>query len=83
MLPTTAVPRSRLEEGISPAGLFTEVGLTPSRKEAKRMIEQGGLYVNDGRVDSVERLVSVKDLGPGGDIILKAGKKKVHRVVPA
>lgn len=83
LLPTTAVPRSRLEEGISPAGLFTEVGLTPSRKEAKRMIEQGGLYVNDRRVDSVERLVSVKDLGPGGDIILKAGKKKVHRIVPA
>jgi tyrosyl-tRNA synthetase len=83
LLPTTAVPRSRLEEGISPAGLFTEVGLTPSRKEAKRMIEQGGLYVNDGRVESVERLVSVKDLGPGGDIILKAGKKKVHRIVPA
>jgi tyrosyl-tRNA synthetase len=83
LLPTTAVPRSRLEEGISPAGLFTDVGLTPSRKEAKRMIEQGGLYVNDERVDSVDRLVSVKDLGPGGDIILKAGKKKVHRIVPA
>jgi tyrosyl-tRNA synthetase len=83
LLPTTAVPRSRLEAGISPAGLFTEVGLTPSHKEAKRMIEQGGLYINDGRVDSVERLVSVKDLGPGGDIILKAGKKKVHRIVPA
>lgn len=83
LLPTTAVPRSRLEEGISPAGLFTEVGLTPSRKEAKRMIEQGGLYVNDERVDSVDRLVSVKDLGPGGGIVLKAGKKKVHRIVPA
>jgi tyrosyl-tRNA synthetase len=83
LLPTTAVPRSRLEEGISPAGLFTEVGLTPSRKEAKRMIEQGGLYVNDERVDSVDRLVSVRDLGPGGGIVLKAGKKKVHRIVPA
>ncbi len=82
VLPTTAVPRSRLEEGVSPAALFTEAGLTPSRKEAKRMIEQGGLYVNDERVDSIERLVTVKDLGPGGDIILKAGKKKVHRIVP-
>jgi tyrosyl-tRNA synthetase len=75
VLPTTTVPRSRLEAGISPAGLFTEVGLTPSRKEAKRMIEQGGLYVNDERVDSVERLV------PDGGLLLKAGKKKVHRVV--
>jgi len=82
-LPTTAVPRSRLETGIAPAGLFTEVGLTPSRKEAKRMIEQGGLYVNDERIDSVERLLTVKDLTPDGGLLLKAGKKKVHRIVPA
>jgi len=82
-LPTTEVPRSRLEAGISPAGLFTEVGLTPSRKEAKRMIGQGGLYVNDARIDSVERLVTLADLGPDGGLLLKAGKKKVHRIVPA
>jgi tyrosyl-tRNA synthetase len=81
VLPTTAVPRSRLEAGIAPAGLFTEVGLTPSRKEAKRMIEQGGLYVNDERIDSVERLLTLKDLGPDGGLLLKAGKKKVHRIV--
>jgi tyrosyl-tRNA synthetase len=82
VLPTTAVPRSRLEAGIAPAGLFTEVGLTPSRKEAKRMIEQGGLYVNDERVESPERLITLKDLKPDGGLVLKAGKKKVHRVVP-
>ncbi len=83
LLPTTAVPRSRLEAGIAPAGLFAEVGLTPSRKEAKRMIEQGGLYVNDERIDSVERLLTLKDLGPDGGMLLKAGKKKIHRVVLA
>jgi tyrosyl-tRNA synthetase len=82
-LPTTVVPRSRLEQGIAPAGLFTEVGLTPSRKEAKRMIEQGGLYVNDERIDSVERLLTLADLGRDGGMLLKAGKKKIHRVVPA
>src|SRR5512135_421553 len=82
-LPTTAVPRSRLETGVSPAALFTEVGLTPSRKEAKRMIEQGGLYVNDERLDSLERLLTLADLGPDGGMLLKAGKKKVHRVVAA
>ncbi len=82
VLPTTAVPRSRLEAGLAPAGLFTEVGLTPSRKEAKRMIEQGGLYINDERIDSIERLITLKDLGPDGGLLLKAGKKKVHRIVP-
>jgi tyrosyl-tRNA synthetase len=83
VLPTTPVPRSRFETGIAPAGLFTEVGLTPSRKEAKRMIEQGGLYVNDERIDSVDRLLTLKDLGPDGGLLLKAGKKKVHRIVVA
>jgi tyrosyl-tRNA synthetase len=83
LLPTTAVPRSRLEAGIPPAGLFTEVGLTPSRREAKRMIEQGGLSVNEERIVSAERLLTLKDLGPDGGMLLKAGKKKVHRIVPA
>ena len=83
VLPTTSVARGRLEAGIPPAELFTEVGLTPSRKEAKRLIEQGGLSVNDERIDSPERLVTLKDLGPDGGMLLKAGKKRVHRVVAA
>jgi tyrosyl-tRNA synthetase len=81
VLPTTSVDRARLEAGISPAELFTEVGLTPSRKEAKRLIGQGGLYVNDERIDSLERLLTLNDLGPDGGMLLKAGKKKVHRIV--
>jgi tyrosyl-tRNA synthetase len=81
VLPTTAVARARLEAGIPPAELFTEVGLTPSRREAKRLVGQGGLYVNDERIDTAERLLTVKDLGPDGGMLLKAGKKKVHRVV--
>jgi tyrosyl-tRNA synthetase len=79
-LPTTTIARSRLEAGISPAELFTEVGLTPSRGEAKRLIKQGGLYVNDEPVTNLERLLTTKDVGPDG-LLLKAGKKKIHRVV--
>jgi len=79
-LPTTAVARARLETGIAPAELFTDVGLTPSRAEAKRLIKQGGLYVNEERIDNLERLLTLKDVGRNG-MILKAGKKKVHRVV--
>lgn len=79
-LPTTAVPRARLETGVRPDELFTEVGLTPSRGEAKRLLKQGGLYVNEERIESLERLLTVRDLGPAG-MMLKAGKKKIHRVV--
>jgi len=80
VLPTTTVARPRLEAGVSPAELFTEVGLTPSRREAKRLIEQGGLYVNEERIESLERLLTLKDLGPNG-MLLKTGKKKIHRIV--
>jgi len=80
-IPTTFVPRARLEAGISPAELFTDVGLTPSRAEAKRLIKQGGLYVNDERIDSLDRLLTIKDVGADG-LVLKAGKKKIRRVVP-
>jgi tyrosyl-tRNA synthetase len=79
-LPTTTVQRARLEGGLSPAELFTEVGLTPSRAEAKRLIRQGGLYVNDETITSLERILTDKDVGPDG-MLLKAGKKKIHRVV--
>jgi len=79
-LPTTAFPRERLEAGIAPAELFTLIGLTPSRGEAKRLIQQGGLYVNDERIVSPERMLTAEDLGPEG-MILKAGKKKIYRVV--
>ncbi len=80
-VPATTVPLARLKAGISPAELFAEVGLTPSRAEAKRLIKQGGLYVNEERVSDLERLITEKDAGPEG-IILKAGKKKIHRIVP-
>jgi tyrosyl-tRNA synthetase len=80
-LPTTSIPSALLEAGISPAELFTDVGLTPSRAEAKRLIKQGGLTVNNKRIDSLERLLTTKDVGPDG-LVLKAGKKKIHRVVP-
>ncbi len=79
-VPTTAVARERLEAGISPAEIFFEVGLTPSRGEAKRLIKQGGLYVNDETIPSLERLLTLNDVGPDG-ILLRAGKKKIHRIV--
>jgi tyrosyl-tRNA synthetase len=81
-LPTTAVARGRLEAGIVPAELFVEVGLTPSRGEAKRLIAQGGLSVNNEKIDSLDRKLTLADIGPDG-MILKAGKKKIHRVVAA
>lgn len=79
-MPTTVISRARLVEGISPMEIFTEVGLTSSRGEARRLIRQGGLYVNDQRVESLEDVLNEDRLTPDG-ILLRAGKKKYHRLI--
>ncbi len=81
-MPTTAIDLARLEQGLGVLEIFTGVGLTQSRGEARRMVQQGGLYVNDRRVDQVEAVLTAADLTPEG-ILLRAGKKKYHRLVIA
>ena len=79
-MPTTTLPQSRLESGLGVLAIFDEVGLTKSRSEARRMLQQGGLYVNDTRVDEIEATLTPADVTPDG-ILLRAGKKRYHRLV--
>ncbi len=79
-MPTTAVSMARLAQGLGVLEIFTEVGLTQSRGEARRLVQQGGVYVNDARIDQAEAVLTIKDITPGG-ILLRAGKKKYHRLV--
>jgi tyrosyl-tRNA synthetase len=79
-IPSTALSPEQLASGINPVDLFAEVGLTRSKSEARRLLQQGGMYVNDQRIDSLEHTVGPVDLTPEG-ILLRAGKKKYHRVV--
>jgi len=59
---------------------MADVGLTRSRGEARRLIQQGGAYVNNKRVDDVNRVLTSADLTPTG-ITLRLGKKRHHRLV--
>lgn len=79
-LPATTIPHARLEAGLGVLEIFAEVGLTQSRSEARRMLQQGGLYVNDHRVDEVDASLSPADVTPDG-ILLRAGKKRYHRLL--
>jgi tyrosyl-tRNA synthetase len=78
-MPTTAISSERLESGLNPIDLFAEVGLTRSKSEARRLLQQGGMYVNDQRVEKLEHVLDKADLTPEG-ILLRAGKKKYHRI---
>ncbi|MHB8991401.1 MAG: tyrosine--tRNA ligase [Chloroflexota bacterium] len=78
--PTTEIGAAELAEGIPAPQLFAMVGLAGSRGEARRLIQQGGAYVNGDRIESVDQVVTPHDLVEGS-LFLRAGKKKYHRVV--
>ncbi len=64
-----------LDELPDVAGLLKESGLVPSMKEARRVIAEGGAYVNNTRVSEVDATVSADDLLHGRYLVLRRGKR--------
>ncbi|SCF00266.1 tyrosyl-tRNA synthetase [Micromonospora tulbaghiae] len=64
-----------LDELPDVAGLLKESGLVPSMKEARRVIAEGGAYVNNTRVSEVDAMVSADDLLHGRYLVLRRGKR--------
>ena len=77
-LETTAVPADRLAGGLDVVPLLAEVGLAPSRGEARRRLEQGGVYVNNRRVDAAAPRIGPGDVRGGRYVLLGLGRKRHH-----
>jgi tyrosyl-tRNA synthetase len=73
--PSFQIEAAKLSAGIAAYTLFSDAGLAKSRSEAKRLIEQGGAYVNGEPVTAADRRIGSGDLRDGL-IQLRAGKKK-------
>ena len=78
-MPATTIASSRLSQGIPAFELFAEVGLCSSRGEARRLIKQGGGYINGERIQEFDERATLEHLEKG-EILLRAGKKKYHRI---
>jgi tyrosyl-tRNA synthetase len=65
-----------LEKGISAIDLFCEATLCSSKGEARRLIAQGGAYVNGEKVSSIDEIAGPGQLNENGEIHLRKGKKK-------
>ena len=79
-MPTTAISTERLNTGIPIMELFHEVGLTTSKSEARRLIQQGGAYINEKQYKAIDVVVDTTLLEEDA-LLLRAGKKRYHRVV--
>ncbi len=78
--PTTFIEREKFVSGIPMFKLFEMTGLCSSGSEARRLIEQGGAYLNSKKVSKFDHLVKQEDFDPAGAVLLRAGKKKFHRI---
>jgi tyrosyl-tRNA synthetase len=79
-VPTTFVEKEQFIQGIAIFKLFEKAGLCPSGSEARRLIEQGGGYLNNKKVDKFDLLIKLDDFSEKNEILLRAGKKKFHRI---
>ena len=79
-MPTATVTDADLRDGkIDILGILTVSGLTPSRSEARRAVEQGGVTVDDVKITDIKTLYSPEDLS-GDGIVVRRGKKNYKRV---
>ncbi|MBW1774127.1 MAG: tyrosine--tRNA ligase [Deltaproteobacteria bacterium] len=78
-VPTHSIGRDELVQGIPAYILFERVGLSKTRGEARRLIAQGGGYVNQERIAAFDQVIALKDL-IDDSILLRGGKKRYLRV---
>ncbi|MHB9019970.1 MAG: tyrosine--tRNA ligase [Minisyncoccota bacterium] len=75
-IPSIEKSRDSLAAGVPAFELFHEANLCASRGEAKRLISQGGGYVNDRQLTAFDERIGVGDADERGEIRLRKGKKK-------
>ncbi|MDY3811829.1 tyrosine--tRNA ligase [Eubacterium sp.] len=77
-MPTTEVEQSDLEDGkITVLSLMIKAGMIKSNGEGRRLIQQGGISVNDEKISDVFTSVSADELKDS--VIVKKGKKVFHK----
>jgi tyrosyl-tRNA synthetase len=79
-MPTVVMDKQKFVEGIPIFKLFEVTGLCSSGSEARRLIEQGGGYLNKKRVEKFDLVVKLDDFNEKDEILLRAGKKKFYRI---
>ncbi len=79
-MPTAELTAEDFTDGkIDLIGVLVKAGLNPSRSEARRAIEQGGVTVNDEKITDIKKEFTPEDFGEG--MIVRRGKKNYKKVI--
>jgi tyrosyl-tRNA synthetase len=78
-MPTTVIEEKRIKEGMNILDIMLEAGLIPSKGEGRRLIQQGGVSINNNKVNDFNLIVTESDF-ENGEMIIKKGKKVYHKI---
>jgi len=79
-VPTSTFDKMDVVDKMLVVDLFCDSGLCKSKSDARRLVKQGGAYINGERLGSFEQMVVVGDVNDC-EIMLRAGKKKYHKII--
>ena len=79
-IPSSPLDAAEMGSGVTLVDLLVRGGLASSRSDARRLISQGGAYLNERQWTDMDRPVAAADLSDG-QLIVRAGKKRHHRFV--
>lgn len=78
-IPSTTLDKSEFENGINILDILVKLNLAPSKSEARRLVTQGGIKVNDVKVETIEHSITLNDFNEN-KILIQKGKKVFHQV---
>jgi len=81
-IPHAALGRDRIEAGVAWLDLIVEGALAPSKREARQLVVQGGVSVNEVKIENPDQKVDLALLKDGA-FLVKAGKKRLFRFTVA
>ncbi|UTD05524.1 tyrosine--tRNA ligase [Treponema denticola] len=80
-MPTANLSLSKLNEGIGVLDLFAEAGLASTKSDARRLVEQGGAFINEEKISEIKAIIGKEKLDKDKEMILRAGKKRFMRII--
>jgi len=81
-IPSSTITKEELNAAGDIISILVYCGLTPSKSEGRRLIKDGGIYLEGERIDDMTRVIGPEDF-TGGAILLRKGKKAYHRLLLA
>ncbi len=79
-MPSTEIAADELAVGINIIDALVKTGLVPSKGEGRRLVQQGGIYLEEDAVTAFDFTIT-KELFKNNELIIKKGKKTYHKLI--